>query len=188
MAKGWYREWWDRGIVDVRRVTLPSGGWWTIRTRPTWEDVGNLGDDGEGRLDRLLLAITETWSFEETVSSQAMVHRDDNDVEAVMEAVNEDVVPWLDREAPETMAKELFAGMSTGRVPAQFFEVRLMAATGWSWHDLQTAPADIVLKMAVFLAVSLVKMQGGALRFAQETGSQDGAAMSASTGGDEADD
>ncbi len=139
-----------------------------IRTRPTWRDVGAISDKTEERLERLLAAMTEAWSFDEAVSPEALAHRDENDVADLMEALHEDLLPWLDQDTPETMAKELFAGMSTGRVPEGFFEVQLMAASGWSWHDLQSAPADIVLKMAVFLAVSQVKTQGGALRFPPE--------------------
>ena len=174
--------------MDVRRISLPSGGWWAIRTRPAWKDVGAIGYDSECRLELLLIAITETWSFEETVSPEALARRDECDVAAVVEAMNEEVMPWLDRDTPEMMAKALFAGMSAGQVPEQFFEVQLMAATGWSWQALQSAPADVVLRMAVFLAVAQVKSQGGALQFPPESSLSDRAPTSCCTAeGDEAD-
>ncbi|MDA0769322.1 MAG: hypothetical protein O2821_03770 [Chloroflexi bacterium] len=152
-------------MLEVRRISLPSGGWWAIRTRPTWQDVGALGDGIEGRLEQLLVNVTEAWSFEDAISLDALARIDDGDMAAVMQVVIEDVLPWLDQDSPEEMAKGLFAGMSTGQVPEEFLDVQLMDATGWSWQVLQSAPADVVLKMAIFLAVSQVKAEGGALQF-----------------------
>ena len=152
-------------MAELRRISLPSGGWWAVRTRPTWKDAKAIGEGDGGRLNSFLVAITESWSFEDTVSTETLAHRDECDVDVVLRVIGETVLPWLDMDPPETMAKALFAGMSAGQVPEDFFDVQLMASTGWSWQDLQSAPADVVLKMAVFLAVSQIKAQGGALRF-----------------------
>ena len=177
--------------MEVRRVELPSGYWWDIRTRPTWQDICAIGHDGQARLDELLVAMTEAWYFQEAVTLESLARRDESDVAAVVQIIHDDVLPWLDQDSPESMAKGLFAGMLTGQVPDGFFEVQLMAATGWSWHTLQSTPADIVLKMALFLAVSQVKEQGGALQFPAGP-SADGATpnteRSGWTDGDEADD
>ena len=151
--------------MAIRRVALPSGGWWDIRTRPTWCDAGSLGDD-ESRVERLLVAITERWAFDEPVSLETIACRDDDDLATVLTAIQEDVLPWLEQDSPDALSMSLFQAMAVGQVPQYFFEIQLMAATGWSWQTLQSTPADVVMKMALFLAVSEVREQGGTLQFA----------------------
>ena len=43
-----------------------------------------------------------------------------------------------------------------------------MAATGWTWHALGETPADIVHRMAVYLAVKGARDTRGTLVFSEE--------------------
>ena len=159
--------------MDVKRIALPSGGWWDIRTRPTWRDAASFGDD-ESRVERLLVAITERWVFDEPVSLETIACRDDDDLGAVLTAIQEYVLPWLEQDSPDVLSMSLFRAMAVGQVPEGFFEIQLMAATGWSWQTLQSTPVDVVMKMALFLAVSNIREEGGALQFAIENRPQPG--------------
>jgi|GEM_PF-1840102 hypothetical protein len=150
------------GVMKIRRIALPSGGWWDIRTRPTWSDAGCFGDD-ESSLDRQLVAISERWAFDEPVSLGTIACRDEDDLAAVLTVIQEDVLPWLEQDSPDVLSMSLFQAMAVGEVPEGFFEIQLMAATGWSWQALQSTPADVVMKMALFLAVSHIREQGGTL-------------------------
>lgn len=175
-----------RLLIDrsgVRRVKLPTGGWWDIRTRPTWQDASSLRGD-ECQVDDLLAAISEAWSFDGPVSVKSIGFRDESDLAAVLVALQEDVLPWLDQDAPRDLATGLFAAMSIGQVPEKFFEIQLMAATGWSWQTLQSTPADVVLKMALFLGVSDVKEQGGSMRFPEDSRLPESGPVGGHEGGD----
>ena len=43
-----------------------------------------------------------------------------------------------------------------------------MAATGWTWAELNETPMEIVAKMTIYLAVKNVKEFGGELNFPGE--------------------
>ena len=154
---------------NVRRVGLPSGGWWDISTRPTWADVSGWGNKPQGESDpglveRALASLTTAWSFAEEISLESVALRDAADLVAVLEAALGDVRSRVAKD-PGEMAEDLFAALAVRRVPPQFEEVHLMAATGWSWETLQRTPADVVEKMAVYLAVVQTRDIGGALEF-----------------------
>lgn len=174
--------------MDVRRVSLPSGGWWAYRTRPTWQDVSVIDSDCERGLERLLVALTEGWAFEDEVCLESLKRRDDKDMAAILQAVLEDVLPWLDQDSPEALAKNLFACMMAGQVPHQFFDVQIMVATGWNWQDLQKTPADVVLKTALFLEVLEAKERGGSLQFPADSSSLEFAVEDTTADGDGPDD
>ena len=165
---------------SVKRIELPSGGWWEIVTRPLWGHVrqwsaASQRQDGSSVLVELaLVSITAAWSFREKVSIEAMAQRDPEDLLAVLQVFHREVVPSLEVGSPREMAEALFAGLVAGQLPAQLDEVYLMAATGWSWQDLQATPADVVQKMAVYLAVKCARDSSGALDFrAPEDGPDD---------------
>ena len=165
----------------VKRINLPSGGWWKILTRPLWEHVSQRSAACQGRGDNpdlvgpVLVSLTAAWSFPEDVSLEALAQRDVDDLVTVLEFFRREVVPVLEAHSPKEVAEEqLFAGLVAGRVPPQFAEVHLMAATGWSWRDLRATPADIVQKMAIYLAVKHAMDSGSALDLhAPEDGSDD---------------
>ena len=94
---------------------------------------------------------------------EALAHRDVDDLVTVLDFFRREVVPVLEAHSPKEVAEELFAGLVAGRVPPQFAEVHLMAATGWSWRDLRATPADIVQKTAIYLAVKHAMDSGSAL-------------------------
>ena len=138
----------------LRRVDLPSGGWWEIVTRPRWKHLRQWVEaDGDDLVDRALLSLTTAWSFGQDISLASLRQREPRDLVAILKTFREEVIPWLEESDLKDMAEELFAGMVEGRVPRRFLEVHLMAATGWSWQTLRTTPADVVQRMAVYLAV-----------------------------------
>ena len=157
----------------VIRIDLPSGGWWEISTRPLWRHVRKWAADGEGQFDdadlfeRALASLTTAWSFGEEVSVEALAQRDEDDLMVALEAFQREVMPNLESDSPRETAEELFAGMVSGQVPPRFAEVSVMAATGWSWQALQETPADVVQKMAIYLAVKQTRDGNGALDFPQ---------------------
>ncbi len=52
------------------------------------------------------------------------------------------------------MAEKLYRGLLGGVLTEEFTEVHIMAATGWSWRELQNTPADVVEKMVTYLGVT----------------------------------
>jgi hypothetical protein len=151
----------------VRRIELPSGGWWEIETRPRWKHVRGWysghpheapqsGDAGRGDPDlaeRALVSLTTAWSFAEKTSLDSLAQRDVADVLTAMELLRPEVSPPGDGQPPKLLAEELFAGLAVGRVPERFAEVHIMALTGWDWETLQETPADVVGLMALYMAV-----------------------------------
>ena len=165
----------------VNRVALPSGGWWDLLTRPRWGDIGCLvvleapgGEEvgapatAEPLLDLALIALTDAWSFGEPVNAGALADREPADVTAVVEVLGRELLPrWLAGDGVRP-AEALFEGLVAGRVPRQFAEVHMMAQTGWSWAQLQQTPADVVERMAVYLAVTEARRSGGAVDMRDE--------------------
>ena len=166
----------------VRRVALPSGGWWDLIVRPRWKHVrdflciderlASLCDRerlGPASIaERALASLTTGWSFREPVSAESLAHRDRNDLMAVMGVLEREVVPALGDHDPRALAEELFEGLARGSVPHEFAEVHIMARTGWSWATLQETPADVVERMALYLAVTQAREAEGTLEFAEE--------------------
>ena len=138
----------------VRRVALPSGGWWEIVTRPLWRHVSIWEHESRGLAERALVSLTTAWSFDEEVSSETLSLRHEQDLIAVLETLQRELLPLLASGNPEQAAEELFAGLVEDRIPREFAEAHLMAATGWSWQTLQDTPADVVHRMAIYLAVT----------------------------------
>ena len=150
---------------EARRVDLPSGGWWELTARPLWRHVRPwIGDESRGSLiSRALVSLTRDWSFQEAVSETALLARDDEDIAAVLEVLNREVLPSKCSGGSDEDAEALFAGLVSGRVPAEYVEVCLMAATGWTWQALSETPAEVVSRMALFLAVKGARDAGGVL-------------------------
>ena len=165
--------------VAAVRIDLPSGGWWEIAIRPLWTHIQQwaaVGQDQRGDLDtvgRALVSLTVAWSFREEPSAEALALRDDDDIIAVLEAFQRDVIPCRRGGEPKEMAQELFVGLAAGQVPPRFEEVHMMAATGWSWRTLQETPVDVVRQMAVYLAVKQAMDSGGALEYPHMEDEQD---------------
>ena len=157
---------------DTRRISLPSGYWWEIRTRPLWKHVrrwtaNHEGSSGRNSLIEAALAeLTVSWGFPEQISIEALAHRDAEDVIAVLEIFIQEISPVLFSDDLDKRAEELLAGLVSGCVPPHFEEVHLMAVTGWDWSALQETPADVVHKMATYLAVRQARDTGGSLDFA----------------------
>ena len=158
----------------VRRVELPSGGWWKILTRPRWKHVRGwlLDRDASSRTDRqdslveqALVALTVAWSFCEPVSLESLGRREPGDVLAMMKVMEREIVPLWGRDRPRVLGEELFTGLVGGRIPAMFAEAHIMAQTGWSWATLQETPADVVEKMAIYLAVRQASETGATIEY-----------------------
>ena len=166
----------------VKRIDLPSGGWWELETRPRWKHVREWSHNRAGRhrgpsdalydeqdlVERVLVSLTPGWSFPEPVSIEGLAERDERDVIAAMEMLRREIVTLLDGCSPNLQAEELFACLVTGRVPHEFAEAHLMALTGWSWQALQETPADVVERMSIYLAVKQTRETGGGLDISQE--------------------
>ncbi len=139
----------------VKRIALPTGGWWELRLRPLWRHVRQwmAKDDAPGLVEQALASLTAAWSFPEEVSPEAVRLRQPDDVAAALAVALREVLPALGGADAGPMAQELFAGLLRGQVPTAFTEAHLLALTGWTWHELQETPADVVRKLAIYLAV-----------------------------------
>ena len=153
---------------EVCRVKLSSGGWWSIVVRPSWGELSRLDDAGPDLVEQALTTLTVAWSFPEDVSLAAVASRDAADLTAVLEAFQREVAPRMGRVSPRREAEQLFAGLISGRLPEAFSEVHLMATTGWSWDTLQTTPADVVRRMATYMAVTRAVNERQSLNFEDE--------------------
>ena len=158
----------------IVRVTLPSGGWWDIQTRPLWKHVSDwrreaLDDaNASGLVARTLVSLTAAWSFAAEVRPETLAQRDADDLAAVLEVLCLELMPPLQSDGVARMAEELFAEMAAGQIPARFADVHLMAATGWSWRTLRETPADVVERMWIYLAVKRVREGKGTLDFSAD--------------------
>ena len=150
------------------RVQLSSGAWWSIVVRPSWSELSGLRDTGPDLVERALTTLTAGWSFPEDVSLRAVASRDAGDLAAVLEAFQREVAPRMGPVSPRREAEHLFAGLISGHLPEAFSEVHLMATTGWSWDTLQKTPADVVRRMATYLAVTSTVHERQSLSFEDE--------------------
>ena len=155
-------------VGEVYRVELPSGGWWDIFVRPTWAHLNGWSGAGNDLVDRALVSLTAGWSFSGPATVEAIASRDLEDLIVVLEAFKRCAAPYLATRSLRDEAEELFAALMSGQLPAAFVETHLMAATGWSWQRLQETPADVVRRMATYLAVARAVEGGGALSFENE--------------------
>ncbi len=155
---------------SIIRVSLPSGGWWDLTARPLWRHVRPWMDESPDHdlLPRALVSLTAGGSFPEDVTERSLALRDAEDLTAVLAVLNGEVLSALRAGGSKEEAEALFEGLVSGRVPGEYLEVCLMAATGWTWHALGETPADIVHRMAVYLAVKGARDTRGSLVFSEE--------------------
>ena len=166
----------------VRRVDLPSGGWWEIETRPRWEHVrewtapdkdtrhGSEGIDAVNAdlADWALISLTAGWSFDDDPTLESLARRAAGDVIAAMEVLEETLERLGAMAGARHLAERLFEGLMGGCVPDEFAEAHLLAMTGWSFRELQETPADVAEKVAIYLAVKQAIESGGDLEFPEE--------------------
>ena len=162
---------------EVRRIQLPSGGWWELFTRPRWRHVRRwrLQDPNGGSVspESALASLTKGWSFAEEVSAESVADLEEADLVVALEVFQREVVPFLKEADQEEPAQGLFKGLLKGKIPLAFEEVHLMAVTGWSGHALQETPADVVRMMATYYAVRQAVEQGASVDFRDEEAQQD---------------
>ncbi len=120
-------------------------------------------------MDRALVALSVGWSFSEIISPDTLASRSREDLTAVLEVLHADVIAPLEAEDTRAGAQELFAGLVEGRLPTEFFEAHIMAATGWTWEALQETPVDVVRRLAVYLAVRQAHASQETLDFQDDT-------------------
>jgi hypothetical protein len=156
--------------MTTKHITLPSGGWWEFHSRPLWKHLRQwTSHDTESDLiERALASLTIAWSFPEQVSPESLARLGAEDRIAMLDAFQRETSPYLESESPKAMAEALLTSLTRGQVPPNFAEVHVMAATGWSWHTLQETPADIVQKMALYLAVQHARATSASLDFSEE--------------------
>ena len=88
----------------VRRVALPSGGWWDVETRPPVRAMQRLQNVNEGVVDatyEALVVFTRAWSFPEPVSAEAIQDRRFDDFMSVVKVFEEEVAPFLAQYMPK---------------------------------------------------------------------------------------
>ena len=165
-------------LQPATRISLPSGGWWDLVTRPMWRHLRLLLTGArqgataaaDTLVDHLLVALTTAWSFDEPVSLDSLAAREGADMDAVVEVLCASVLPAAVGDGEVLPAahgggkEDLFRGLLAGRVPSPFAEVHILALTGWTWAALQETPVDVVARMAEYLAVRSVKDSGGTLQ------------------------
>ena len=98
----------------LKRVELPSGGWWEIETRPNWGEMmqirrilvemGDEGAEGEDFLTTVMAMLTRAWSYQDEtgpleVSVETINGLDIMDASEIMYEVNETVIPLLNKVA-----------------------------------------------------------------------------------------
>lgn len=97
---------------EIRRVELPSGGWWDLETEPTWGEVidyqaealSRLSSEGDeddpavlvGLSNLPLLRFTRAWSFPEQINEDTLRQRSALDLVPVLEVVNSHLRPLFD--------------------------------------------------------------------------------------------
>ena len=144
----------------MRRVfhPLPRGGAHEERSEGAEVDLAELA----------LVSLTTAWSFPEAITMFSLSHRDAEDVIAAMELLRRAVASLSEAPSPELLAEGLFSGLARGEVPDEFVEAHIMALTGWSWETLMETPADVIERLAIYLAVKQVRAVGGTLDFPEE--------------------
>ena len=143
------------------RLALPGGGWWVLSLRPLWKHVRLWRGGEEGLVETAILQLTSDWSFDEPITPDALKARDPDDIACVVEAIVSVFGP--PSESINEMAERLFRGLHSGVLSEEFAEVHIMAATGWSWQELQNTPADVVDNMVTYLGVTQALSSGSSL-------------------------
>lgn len=158
--------------MTTKRITLPSGGWWEFNPRPLWKHLRHWAShDSEADLvERALASLTVAWSFPEQVSPEALACLGAEDRIAMLDAFHREISPYLRSESPKAMAEALLTNLVRGHIPSEFAEAHIMAATGWTWQTLQETPADVVQKMAIYLAVQRTRATSASLDFSETEG------------------
>ena len=148
----------------LRRLELPSGGWWVVDTRISHRVAGDLcallREDGAHRLGRVLFSMTVEWGFDDSPSAESVMRREVRDIEVVTSVLRDDVLPTLRRLSSVAEAEEVFKALMSGKIPSGYGDVALMESTGWTWQELQDTPEDIVRRTQVYLSVQVVVEQG----------------------------
>ena len=129
--------------------------------RPLWKHV-KLWKGGDERLvETAILQMTSDWCFDEPVTVDALRARDADDLACVIEAIISTY--GTSSEGKREVAQRLFRGLHSEVLPEDFAEVHIMAATGWSWQELQNTPVDVVEKMVTYLDVTRAVSSGSSL-------------------------
>ena len=92
---------------------------------------------------------------------------DAGDVVVALRAVHRSLAALWNPARQRDLAERLFVEMTSGRIPAEFDEARIMALTGWNWQTLHETPADVVDAMTTYLSVRQVREQGGEMDFSE---------------------
>ncbi len=87
----------------IKRIELPSGGWWEIETEPKWGDIKAVlnefrksGDSAADVMDFVLIRFSTAWSFDdETINLETLAKRSLEDVVPVLGEVMAKVSPLL---------------------------------------------------------------------------------------------
>ena len=147
--------------TSSRRLTLPGGGWWALSLRPLWKDVRQWEGGDECLVETAILQLTLDWGFDEPITVDALKARDPEDLACVVEAIISAF--GMPPEGKRDTAERLYRGLISGVLPEQFAEAHIMAATGWSWQELQNTPADVVEMMVTYLCVTQAISSGSSL-------------------------
>jgi hypothetical protein len=149
---------------SLRRLELPSGGWWVLDTRISHRVSSELftllkGNESAG-LGRVLSGMTVAWGFSDSPSAEAVMQREIGDIEAAMAIIRDNLIPALRHWSSTEEAERVFEALVSGQVPCGYSDVALMESTGWSWQELQDTPEDVVRGMRMYLSVKSAVEQG----------------------------
>jgi hypothetical protein len=149
---------------NLRRLELPSGGWWALDTRISHRVASELftllkSNDSAG-LGRVLFGMTVAWGFSDRPSAEAVMQREIGDIEVATSVIRDDLIPGLRRWTSTEEAERVFEALVSGQTPSGYSDIALMESTGWSWQELQDTPEDVVRGMRVYLSVKSAVEQG----------------------------
>jgi hypothetical protein len=149
---------------SLRRLELPSGGWWVLDTRISHrvasELIALLNSNDSAGLGRVLSGMTVDWGFSDSPSAEAVMQREIGDIEAATSVIRDDLIPALQRSASTEEAERVFEALVSGQMPGGYSDIALMESTGWSWQELQETPEGVVRGMRMYLSVKSVVEQG----------------------------
>lgn len=148
----------------LRRLELPSGGWWVLDTRISHRVAGDLfallNEGGAAGLGRILSCMTVAWGFADRPSAESVMRRDVSGIEAATSVLRHAVIPALRSLTSVEEAERVFESLVSGKIPSGYGDVALMESTGWTWRELQDTPEDVVRRMQAYLSVKSTVERG----------------------------
>ena len=87
--------------MEIKRIDLPSGGWWDLMCKPTWREFREIQAKlqaiaGKPDFEEQSLAIfTSAWSFDKPITDDYISSLDALDVAKAMEFMATEIAPFF---------------------------------------------------------------------------------------------